>query len=96
MGLQLSWSIHALPLWFLVFSLLLPRLTLLVFFAQNGEIPMHLQGWLPVTAGVVLPRALIIYLVYVDQGTSIWLIAHVLAAFGVWSSLIRGATMRSH
>ncbi|HEX3572786.1 MAG TPA: hypothetical protein VHU44_18360 [Acidobacteriaceae bacterium] len=92
MNLQLMWTIHTLPLWFLVFSLLLPRLALLVYWLQNEVTPFHVNGWIPLAAGIVLPRALVMYLIYVDQGLSLWLLVHAVVALVVWSASGRAST----
>jgi len=85
MNLQLGWTIHSLPLWFLVFSLFLPRLALLVYWAENGVVALHVSGWFPLFLAVVLPRALILYLIYVDQGASFWFGVHAVMALMVWA-----------
>ena len=84
MNLNLMGSIHVLPLWFLVFSLLLPRIALLVYWVQEGVAPFHLHGWLALAVGIVLPRALVLYLIYQDQGISAWFVIHAIAAVVVW------------
>ncbi len=72
-----------LPLWFLIFSLFLPRLALLLGWFQGWRFPVT-----PLAGGVlwlILPRALILYLIYLSQGVSLWFIVHLLAALGVFS-----------
>lgn len=96
MNLQLSWAVHTLPLWFLVFSLFLPRLALLVYWSENATLPMQLHGWIPLAAAILLPRALILYVIYMDQGLSLWVIVHLIAAIGVWSASGRAGSRRSH
>jgi hypothetical protein len=86
MSLQLMLTVHVLPLWFLVFALFLPRVTLLVFWLENGVAPLHLSGWLPVFVAVVLPRALVMYLIYQDQGISAWFVVHAIVALVVWGA----------
>ena len=76
--------IHALPLWFLVFSLFLPRVALAVAWLQGTLLPFHLAGVVPLVIAVLLPRVLILYLIYVDQGLSLWFLIHLLAALLVW------------
>jgi len=76
--------IHALPLWFLVFALFLPRIALLVFWLQNGLSPFYLHGLLPLLVAIFLPRLLVLYLIYIDQGISLWFIVHLVAAQMVW------------
>ena len=76
--------IHSLPLWFLVFSLFLPRVTLAVAWLQGVLTPFHLQGIVPLVIAVLLPRVLILYMIYVDQGLSLWFVIHLVAALLVW------------
>ncbi len=81
---SLTFVIHALPLWFLVFSLFLPRVALGVAWLQGVLLPFHLHGIVPLVVAVLLPRLLILYLIYVDQGLSLWFLIHLLAALLVW------------
>jgi hypothetical protein len=76
--------IHALPLWFLVFALFLPRIALLVAWLQTTLVPFHLVGLVPVVFWALLPRALILYVIYLDQGFSTWFLIHAVAALLVW------------
>jgi hypothetical protein len=84
-NLHSRWTLHSLPLWFLVFSLFLPRLTLVVYWLQEDVTPLHITGWLPLFVAVVLPRALILYLIYLDQGISLWFGLHLVVALAVWA-----------
>jgi hypothetical protein len=77
--------VHRLPLWFLVFSLFLPRIALVVAWLQGVLIPFHLQGLLPLLVAILLPRALVLYLIYLDQGISLWFLIHLVVAIAVWS-----------
>ncbi len=72
--------IHTLPLWFLVFSLFLPRVALAIAWLQGVLVPFHLGGIVPLVIAVVLPRVLILYLIYTDQGLSLWFLIHLLVA----------------
>jgi hypothetical protein len=85
MSLQLIWTIRTLPLWFLVFSLFLPRIALLVYWLENAMTPFNLHGWMPLVVAIVLPRLLVIYLIYLDQGISLWFLVHVVVALIVWA-----------
>jgi hypothetical protein len=76
--------IHALPLWFLVFALFLPRIALLVAWLQQTLVPFHLIGLVPVVFWALLPRALVLYVIYLDQGFSTWFLIHAVAALLVW------------
>jgi hypothetical protein len=86
MSVQMWWTIHTLPLWFLVFSLFLPRLALLVYWLDTGMVPFHLHGWLPLVVAVLLPRALVLYLIYLDQGIGLWFLIHLIVAVVLWAS----------
>ncbi len=76
--------VHTLPLWFLVFSLFLPRVALAVAWLQGVLAPFHLHGIVPLVIAVLLPRILILFLVYTDQGLSLWFLIHLVAAVLVW------------
>lgn len=82
--ISLSLATHNLPLWFLVFSLFLPRIALLVSWVQGGLAPFHLHGFIPLLFAIFLPRILILFLIYVDQGLSLWFIIHLVVALLVW------------
>jgi hypothetical protein len=84
MSLQLMWTIHTLPLWFLVFSLFLPRIALAVYWLESAVLPFHLHGWLPLIVAILLPRVLVLYLIYLDQGVSLWFVIHLVTAVLVW------------
>jgi len=75
---------HDLPLWFLVFALFLPRVALLVAWLQGNLMPFHLYGWIPPVLAVLLPRVLILILIYRDQGFDIWFLIHLVALLCVW------------
>ena len=89
--LDLNLVVHRLPLWFLVFSLLLPRLAMAVAWFQGILIPFHLQGLLPPLAWLLLPRVLVLYLIYVDQGLTLWFLIHLVVAV-----LVFGGSGRYH
>lgn len=79
-----NFVINRLPLWFLVFALFLPRLAMLVAWFQGMLTPFHLQGIVPPLFWLLLPRALVLYLIYVDQGVHLWFWIHLLVALLVW------------
>jgi hypothetical protein len=76
--------IHTLPLWFLVFSLFLPRIALLLLWLETGLTAFHLHGLVPLVFAILLPRVLVLYLIYFDQGISLWFIIHLVAALLAW------------
>jgi hypothetical protein len=82
--MDLNFVVHRLPLWFLVFALFLPRLAMLVAWFQGLLIPFHLQGIIPPLFWLLLPRALVLYLIYVDQGVHLWFVIHLVVALLVW------------
>ncbi len=75
---------HRLPFWFLVFALFLPRIALIVAWVQGVLIPFHLRGIIPLLFAILLPRVLILFLIYVDQGLSLWFVIHLVVALLVW------------
>ena len=81
---DLTLIVHRLPIWFLVFSLFLPRLAMVVAWFQGLLVPFHLRGLLPPLVWLFLPRVLVLYLIYVDQGLSLWFLIHLVAAVLVW------------
>lgn len=83
-GFQLTLISHRLPFWFLVFALFLPRVSLAVAWFQGILMPFHLVGWIPLVFAILLPRALVLYLIYLDQGLSLWFVIHLVVAILVW------------
>jgi hypothetical protein len=84
MSLQVLMVIHTLPLWFLVFALFLPRIALLLLWLQGSMLPFHLHGLLPLVVAILLPRVLVLYLIYLDQGISLWFVIHLVAMVLTW------------
>ncbi len=84
MSLQILMVLHTLPLWFLVFALFLPRIALLLLWLETPLAPFHLHGIVPLLCAIFLPRLLVLYLIYLDQGISLWFIIHLVAALMVW------------
>ncbi|MDP9051173.1 MAG: hypothetical protein M3O31_10725 [Acidobacteriota bacterium] len=84
MDLHVLMVIHTLPLWFLVFSLFLPRVALGLLWLEGGTQPFHLNGLIPLIVAVLLPRVLVLYMIYVDQGLSLWFIIHLIAVLFAW------------
>jgi hypothetical protein len=74
-----------LPLWFLLVSLALPR-TCLVAAYFLGQLPgFVLNGWVSPTLCVVIPRIVIIILIFQARGMSPWLLLHGIAMAGAYS-----------
>jgi hypothetical protein len=84
MSLHVLVVIHTLPLWFLVFALFLPRIALFLLWLGGSLVPFHMHGLLPLVVAVLLPRILVLYLIYLDQGISLWFIIHLVAALVAW------------
>ena len=82
---MMSFPIHHLPFLFLVLALFLPRLSLLVMYLQNSLTPYHLVGLLPPIFWLFLPRVLVLYIIYLDQGFSGWFLLHLLALILAYS-----------
>jgi hypothetical protein len=80
----LSLATHQLPLWFLVFALFLPRIALVVAWFQGVLVPFHLHGLVPLLFAIILPRVLVLFLIYVDQGLSLWFVIHLVVALLVF------------
>ena len=96
MNFQLMRTIHTLPLWFLVFSLFLPRIALAVYWLESAMLPFHLHGWLPLVVAILLPRVLVLYLIYLDQGISLWFLIHLVTAVLVWGGSSSYHSRRRH
>lgn len=84
MNLNLVLITHALPLWFLVLSLFLPRVCLLVAWLQTTLYPFHLHGLIPLALAILVPRILILLLIYQDQGISLWFLIHLVGLLLAW------------
>jgi hypothetical protein len=84
MDLHVLIVVHTLPLWFLVFSLFLPRIALLLLWLESALTPFHLHGIVPLVFAILLPRVLILFMIYLDQGVSLWFVIHLIAALMVW------------
>ena len=83
-SMDLDFVVHRLPLWFLVFALFLPRLAMVLAWFQGLLVPFHLQGIIPPLFWLLLPRALVLYLIYLDQGVHLWFVIHLVVALLVW------------
>ena len=73
---------HDLPIWFLVFSIIVPRLALFVGWYHGWTFGVPQPGaafcWL------LLPRVLTLMLIYTAQGFSPWFWIHLAIAIYVW------------
>ena len=87
MNLHVLLVTHTLPLWFLVLSLFLPRICLLIAWLQHGlgaYIPTSLN-LIQIIVALLIPRILILFWIYQDQGIGLWFLIHAIAALLVWS-----------
>ena len=84
--MNFTFPIHAIPLWFLVLSLFLPRVCILVAWVEHSMVRYipPVEGLLPIVVAVLIPRLLILFWIYNDQGITIWFLLHVLALLFSW------------
>lgn len=78
--------IHAIPFWFLVLSLFLPRICMAVAWFQHS-MPQFIPptvGIIPVVVALLVPRILILFWIYQDQGITLWFLLHVIALLCAW------------
>ena len=78
--------VHYLPLWFMVLALFLPRLALLLGWFEGVLLHFQLNGVMALLFGVLLPRVLVLFLIFVDQGISLWFVIHLVVALLVWGN----------
>jgi hypothetical protein len=86
MHFSLTFPVHAIPLWFLVLSLFLPRLCMVVAWLQHSMTPfipvsVNLIG---IIVALLIPRILILFWIYQDQGITIWFLLHAIALVIAW------------
>jgi hypothetical protein len=66
--------------YFLIFSLLFPRIVLLVYLFQGWYPPNAVPQPADILLGIFLPRVLIMIYIYQNMGTdNIWFVAHLVA-----------------
>ena len=86
MNLNLSFPQHNIPLWFMVLSLFLPRICMVIAWLGHSMvqfIPPTLNI-IPVIVALLIPRVLILFWIYQDQGISIWFLIHLIALLRAW------------
>jgi len=80
-----------LPLWFLIGALFLPRFFLVVgYFVGIPTVSQQLTSWVAIFLAVAAPRVLVLILIFMDRGMSVWLVIHACAM--VWVYLASGRT----
>ena len=88
---------HTLPLWFLVFSLFLPRICIVVAWLQHSVVTYNpaTVNLFEIIAAVLIPRILILFWIYQDQGIGLWFLIHAVAlVFGGGRGGSRGVMRR--
>jgi len=86
MHFSFSFPVNQIPLWFLVLSLFLPRICIFVAWLQHSMTAFIPQtvGIIPVIVALLVPRLLILFWIYTDQGITIWFLLHVIALLMAW------------
>jgi|SRR5271165_7669899 len=77
--LHVGVCMEQLPLWFLLLSLFLPRVSLIAAFFLDDLNPYSLGGWLPPTLAIFVPRVLMLIIIFQDRGFSAWILIHSIA-----------------
>jgi hypothetical protein len=86
MNVQLALTTHTIPLWFLVLSLFLPRICIVIAWLQHSMtnfIP-PVVTIIPAIVALLIPRLLILFWIYTDQGIGLWFLLHVIALLVAW------------
>jgi hypothetical protein len=86
MHFSLTLPVNAIPLWFLVLSLFLPRICIVLAWLQHsmGQYIPNPVGIIPVIVALLIPRILILFWIYQDQGITIWFLLHAIALVLAW------------
>lgn len=72
-SITINFPVHVLPFWFLIVSLFIPRIALLVMWLQHQ---FQVTGLVPLLAAIIVPRILILVMIYGDQGVTGWFLVH--------------------
>jgi len=86
MHTSLTLNVHTIPLWFLVLSLFLPRICMILAWFQHSMtayIP-PVVGIIPIIIALLIPRVLILFWIYEDQGLGLWFLIHLIALLLAW------------
>lgn len=75
-----------LPLWFLILSLFLPRLSLLALYLQGHTGNVFVISLIPTVIALLVPRILILFWIYTTQGLSLWFLIHAIALLAAWGT----------
>jgi hypothetical protein len=77
---------HTLPLWFLVLSLFLPRICIALAWLQHN-MPTYIPSsvnLVQIIVALLVPRILILFWIYEDQGIGLWFLIHAVALVLAW------------
>jgi hypothetical protein len=85
--MPLDLSTHSIPLWFLVLSLFLPRICIVLAWLQHSMVRYipPVVALIPAIVALLIPRVLILFWIYTDQGIGLWFLIHLiglLCAYG--------------
>lgn len=86
MEFSLTLPVHTIPLWFLVLSMFLPRICILLAWFQHN-MPQYIPstvGLIPILVWALVPRIVILFWIYSDQGITIWFLLHAVALLLAW------------
>ena len=73
------------PLWWLVLSLIFPRITLIFSYFHHTLPPHHgIPDWGGLILWVILPRVLVLIYIYQNLGIGLWFFIHAFVALCVW------------
>ncbi len=86
---------HALPLWFLVISLFLPRLTIAFAWFTHQLPSAHLPDLAAILMWAIIPRVLMLIYIYINLGIGLWFVIHLVALLIVWGGSGRKASNRN-
>jgi len=86
MNFTLAIPVHGIPIWFLILSLFLPRICMVAAWLQHSMIQFipAVVGIIPLIVALLVPRILILFWIYEDQGITIWFLLHVVALLIAW------------
>ncbi len=86
-GFTFNLVTHALPAWFLLVGLFLPRIALLVRWWDSQPANVHSVSLIPLLAAILLPRVLILFMIYNDAGITGWFLLHAIALVIAWGGI---------
>ncbi len=86
MNTPITLPVHSIPLWFLVLSLFLPRICMAIAWLQHSMVQYipPVITLIPVIVALLIPRVVILFWIYQDQGVGIWFLIHLVALLLAW------------